>query len=105
MHSKDAAERGLVEGDGVVIRSRVGRVEAPLEISDDLMPGVVSLPHGWGHRGAGMRLGLAERHPGVNANALTDDLAIEPVVGNAILNGVPVAVEAGGAAPGRARVE
>jgi anaerobic selenocysteine-containing dehydrogenase len=70
----------------------VGEVEALLEISDDLMPGVVSLPHGWGHRGKGLRLAVAEQHPGVNANALTDDQLLEPIVGNAVLNGVPVRV-------------
>ena len=76
----------------VRIRSRVGEVEAPLVITDDLMCGVVSLPHGWGHRGAGMRLTLAQQHAGSNANALTDDQLLEPVVGNAVLNGVPVHV-------------
>ncbi len=94
MHSHDATRRNLSAGERVQIRSRVGKVEAPLEITDDLMQGVVSLPHGWGHTGTGLRLGVAERHPGVNANVLTDDLVLEPVVGNAVLNGVPVEVSA-----------
>jgi anaerobic selenocysteine-containing dehydrogenase len=92
MNSGDAARLELRAGQRVRIRSRVGEVEAPLEISDDLMPGVVSLPHGWGHRGKGLRMRIAEQHAGVNANALTDDRLLEPIVGNAVLNGVPVRV-------------
>lgn len=94
MHSEDARKQGLVGRDTVVITSRVGEVEAPLELSDDLMPGVVSLPHGWGHRGPGLRMATAESHPGVSCNDLVDDQVIEPVVGNAVFNGVPVTVKA-----------
>lgn len=94
MNPDDASPRELREGQRVRIRSRVGEVEVPLEISDELMRGVVSLPHGWGHRGAGLRMAVAQSHPGSNANALTDDQLLEPVVGNAVLNGVPVHVSA-----------
>jgi hypothetical protein len=62
-------------------------------VTDALMPGVVSLPHGWGHGRAGLRLSVAGRHPGASANDLTDELRIDPVSGNAALNGVPVSVE------------
>ncbi len=94
MHPADAARRGLVDGDRVCIRNRVGRVEARLALSDALRPGVVSLPHGFGHGTPGSRLELANRHPGVNCNQLTDPDVIETVVGNAVFNGVPVRVEA-----------
>jgi anaerobic selenocysteine-containing dehydrogenase len=93
MHPEDAARLGLSAPGPVRVRSRVGCVEAPLELADDLMPGVVSLPHGWGHRGEGLRLELAAAHPGVSCNDLVDDAVLEPVVGNAIFNGVPVQVE------------
>ena len=94
MHPRDAEARGLVEGGAVRVRSRVGEVEAPLELSEDLMPGVVSLPHGWGHRGPGLRMGVAEAHPGVSCNDLIDDQVLEGLVGNAVFNGQPVTVEA-----------
>ena len=94
MHPLDAEARGLAEGDTVRVRSRVGEVEAPLELRVALRPGVVSLPHGWGHRGVGLALRVAAAHPGVNCNELTDDAELEGVVGNAIFNGVPVRVDA-----------
>ncbi len=92
MHPDDAARLGLEQGERVRITSRVGSVEAPLQVSADLMPGVVSLPHGWGHRGEGLRMRVAAERPGVSCNDLVDDAALEPVVGNAIFNGVPVSV-------------
>ena len=94
MHPKDAEARGLIDGRRVCIRNRVDRIEATLALSEALRPGVVSLPHGWGHGSHGSRLTRANRHPGVNCNRLTDPDVIEPVVGNAVLNGVPVRVEA-----------
>ena len=95
MHPEDAAKRKLEKGQRVRVSSRVGRVEVPLEISDEIMPGVVCLPHGWGHEGEGIALRLATLRPGVSFNDLADDALLEPVVGNAILNGVPVEVEPG----------
>ena len=92
MHPDDAARLGLEQGERVRITSRVGSVEAPLQVSADLMPGVVSLPHGWGHRGEGLRMRVAAERPGVSCNDLVDDAALEPVVGNAIFNAVPVSV-------------
>jgi anaerobic selenocysteine-containing dehydrogenase len=94
MHAEDAVKRGLAAGDRVRVVSRVGHVEAPLELRADLMPGVVSVPHGWGHDAPGLLLHLATQRPGVNCNALTDDAELEPIVGNAIFSGVPVRVEA-----------
>jgi anaerobic selenocysteine-containing dehydrogenase len=92
MHPSAAEKRGLAEGDNALVRSRVGELIAPIELSDDLRPDVVSLPHGWGHRGEGLRMRVAERHAGVNCNDLVDDAVLEPVVGNAVFNGVPVKV-------------
>ena len=76
------------------IASRVGAVEIEVEASDAMMPGVVSLPHGWGHGREGVRLAVASEHAGVSPNDLTDHLLIDPVCGNAALNGVPVTVAA-----------
>ena len=92
MHPDDAIKRNLDAAESVRISSRVGQLIVPLELCDKMMPGVVSLPHGWGHRGKGLELRVATQHPGVNCNDLTDDAVLEPVVGNAIFNGVPVEV-------------
>jgi anaerobic selenocysteine-containing dehydrogenase len=94
MHPADAAARGLEAGQRVRIRSRVGAVEAPLEVTDEMARGVVSLPHGWGHARPGIRLSVAAEHAGVSANDLTDDAVLDQLGGNAVLNGVPVEVEA-----------
>jgi anaerobic selenocysteine-containing dehydrogenase len=93
MHPDDAERLGLDDAESVRVTSRVGSVEAPLELSGDLRPGVVSLPHGWGHRGDGIRMGIATAHAGVSCNDLVDDAVLEPVVGNAVFNGVAVRVE------------
>ena len=94
LHPDDAAALGLADGDVAEVASRVGRVEAPVEVTADIMPGVVSLPHGWGHTQRGARLSVAARHPGVNANVLTDPAALDPLSGNAVLNALPVTVKA-----------
>ncbi len=94
MHPDDAARRSLVDGARVRVQSRTGTVEVALAVSDEMMPGVVSLPHGFGHQAARATLGVAGALPGASANALTDELFVEPVVGTSILSGVPVTVEA-----------
>jgi anaerobic selenocysteine-containing dehydrogenase len=92
--SEDAKRLGLAAGGQARITSRVGSVVAPVEPTDDLMPGVVSLPHGWGHDAPGMRLRVAAAHPGVNANLLSDEQAYDEASGTAVLFGTPVTVEA-----------
>ena len=94
MHPEDARARGLEDGARVAVRSASGHVDARLRVSDEMMPGVVSLPHGWGHDVEGVELRVARETPGINCNELTDDSVLEPVVGNAVLNGVPVEVSA-----------
>jgi anaerobic selenocysteine-containing dehydrogenase len=86
----DAERLGLTDGGTARVRSRAGEIEAPVEVTDAVMPGVVSIPHGWGHDAPGARLPVAAKHAGVNANALTDERDIDPISGNAVLNGVPV---------------
>jgi len=102
MHPEDAARLGLASDgsatgstDGrprAVVSSRVGWVEVPVEVTDDIMPGVVSLPHGWGHDRSGVRLRVASESPGVSLNDLTDERRIDPASGNAALTGLPVRV-------------
>ena len=94
MHPTDAAARHLADGSLVRITSRVGAVTAPVAISDEVMPGVVSLPHGWGHGRAGVRLAVAAAHPGASINDLTDDQRVDVMSGNASFSGVRVMVEA-----------
>ena len=67
-----------------------------MEVTDAVMPGVLSIPHGWGHDHPGMRLRVASEHAGVNSNVLADENVVEPVSGTAVLNGIPVEVEPAG---------
>jgi anaerobic selenocysteine-containing dehydrogenase len=92
VNSADAARLSLLPGGQARVTSRVGEVELTVEVTDDIAPGVVSIPHGWGHDLPGMEMSIALQHAGVNSNRLTDDLAIDPLSGNAVLNGVPVQV-------------
>jgi anaerobic selenocysteine-containing dehydrogenase len=93
IHPDDAARLGLTDGGVARVVARVGTVEVPVEITDAIMPGVVSLPHGFGHDQPGTRLSVAAARPGVNSNLLADELALDPLSGNAVLNGIPVQVE------------
>jgi anaerobic selenocysteine-containing dehydrogenase len=92
VHPEDAERLGLEDGRRALLRSAAGRLEAPVEITDAIMPGVVSIPHGWGHDAPGARLSVAAEHAGVNSNRLADESMVEPLSGNAILNGIPVEV-------------
>lgn len=96
VHPDDAARLGLVGGGSARVTSRAGEVVAPVEVSDEMMPGVVSLPHGFGHGGDEVQLAVASRpgHAGVSANDLTDEREIDALCGTAVLNGVPVRVSA-----------
>jgi anaerobic selenocysteine-containing dehydrogenase len=93
MHPTDAAQRELCPGQKVSVRSRVGSVVVPIEISDEMMPGVVSIPHGWGHERLGVQLEVAQEHAGESINDVTDNLAIDALCGTAAFNGTWVAVE------------
>lgn len=93
MHPDDLAARGLADGATVTVSSRVGTVDVEVAATDDMMRGVVSLPHGYGHRRDGVRLAQAIDVPGVSVNDLTDPALLD-VSGNAALNGVPVQVTA-----------
>jgi anaerobic selenocysteine-containing dehydrogenase len=90
VHPDDARRAGLRDGDTAVLESRVYRGEVPVRVSDEMRPGVVSLPHGWGHAAAARWLRTAGVRPGVSFNDWSDDAETEAIVGQSILNGVPV---------------
>tara|TARA_Y100000296_G_scaffold49491_1_gene56708 strand:- start:729 stop:2957 length:2229 start_codon:yes stop_codon:yes gene_type:complete len=93
LHPDDGKAHGIDHGDKVSVKSRVGQLTIEAEITDAIMPGVVSIPHGWGHNKKGIKLSVASQTPGVNTNILTDDLQVDKLSGNAVLNGVPVMLE------------
>ena len=92
VHPDDAISLGLADGSPASVTSRVGSVIAPVEVTDSIRPGVVSLPHGWGHDMPGTRMRIAAEHAGVNSNVLSDDAAMDPLSGTSVLNGIPVSV-------------
>jgi anaerobic selenocysteine-containing dehydrogenase len=92
LHPDDAAQLGLVDGALARVSSRTGALTVPVEITDSVRPGVVSIPHGWGHDLAGTRGEVAREHAGVNSNLLTDDLLLDAPSGTAVLNGIPIEV-------------
>jgi len=94
IHPVDAAARHIEHGAMVRVSSRVGEVDVAAEVTDAMMPGVVSLPHGWGHDRDGICLGVAAAHAGVSINDLVDDQRIDVLTGTAVLNGTPVEVRA-----------
>jgi anaerobic selenocysteine-containing dehydrogenase len=92
MHPTDIQERQLRDGQIVRVRTRVGEISVPVTSSDEMMQGVVSLPHGWGHGRKGTRVTTANAHPGVSINDITDDSRMDPICGNAAFSGTPVTV-------------
>ncbi|QUW90414.1 molybdopterin oxidoreductase family protein [Streptomyces sp. V17-9] len=90
LHPEDAARLGVRDGQPVRVKGAGGAVTAPAEVTDTVRPGVVSLPHGWGHDRPGTRQTHAAGDPGVNVNQLLDGGTLDPLSGNAVLNGVPV---------------
>ncbi|MDX1799757.1 MAG: molybdopterin-dependent oxidoreductase [Marinobacter sp.] len=93
IHSRDASRCGLGAGDAAEVSSDAGRIVVPVEITDEVMPGVVSIPHGWGHNRAGTRQGVAEAHAGASINDVIRDDQIDPLSGTSVLNGQTVTVK------------
>ncbi|MDJ0343112.1 molybdopterin-dependent oxidoreductase [Streptomyces sp. H10-C2] len=94
VHPDDAARFGLTDGSTALVKGDGGEIEAPVEVTDAVRPGVVSLPHGWGHDRDGTRLATAGLHPGANVNQLLDGTRLDPLSGTAVLNGFPVQISA-----------
>jgi len=94
MHPTDAADRDLLHGQKVVVRSRVGSIVLPVEVSEEIMRGVVSIPHGWGHDRSGNQQSVAQQNAGASINDLTDEQAVDALCGTAAFNGTAVTVAA-----------
>lgn len=94
VHPDDAARYGVADGAMATLRNGARSVQAQVQVSDQMMPGVVSLPHGWGHNLPGAQLRVAAERPGANLNALLDDQLRDPLSGNAVLGGVAITMEA-----------
>jgi anaerobic selenocysteine-containing dehydrogenase len=92
VHPADAERLGLADGALARVTSRAGSVDVPVAVTEDILPGVVSIPHGWGHDAPGVQLRVASRHAGVNCNRLVDETVLDPLSGNGVLNGVPVSI-------------
>jgi anaerobic selenocysteine-containing dehydrogenase len=94
MHPEDAANRDLLNGQMVVVGSSAGSIVLPVEVSEEIMPGVVSIPHGWGHDRDGNQLVIAQQHAGASINDLTDQQNIDALCGTAAFNGTAVTIAA-----------
>lgn len=92
VHPDDAARLGLTDGEPARVCSAAGEIEVPVEVTDEVRPGVVSIPHGWGHGGPGTRTTVAAGNAGVNSNLLADATLIDALSGTSVLNGIPVRV-------------
>lgn len=92
INPNDAEVRNIRSGDQVTVTSNYGEVELPAEVTEKLMPGVVSIPHGWGHNRSGLRLKTAAAYPGVSINDLTDHLFVDDISGNAAFSGIKVRI-------------
>jgi len=92
VHPDDAARAALTDGGRAEVRSEAGALEVAVQVSDEMMPGVVSLPHGWGHDKPDTRQAVARAHAGVNNNVLAPGGLTDPISNNAVVNGIPVEV-------------
>jgi anaerobic selenocysteine-containing dehydrogenase len=92
IHPDDATRLALTDGELACVTSRAGSVDIALEVTDAIMPGVVSIPHGWGHGQPGSSMKVAAEHAGVNTNILADEEQVDAISGNAALSGIPVTV-------------
>jgi len=93
VNSDDASALNLLSGRTARVKSRVGELTVDVEVSDEMMQGVVSLPHGWGHDMDGTQMSTARLQPGVNINELTDESVVDELTGNACFSGIPVSVQ------------
>jgi anaerobic selenocysteine-containing dehydrogenase len=92
MHPDDAARWGVADADVVTVKSEAGEIRVPVEVTDAIRPGVVSMPHGWGHGKPGTRMSVANGSPGANTNALSPPTFLDEPSGNGALNGIPVTI-------------
>ena len=98
LHPQDAERLGIADNAEVEVSTAAGSICLPAEITSNIMPGVVSIPHGFGHARKGVRLGVASRHAGVSINDVIRNDHTDALTGTAILNGQPVELRAASAA-------
>jgi anaerobic selenocysteine-containing dehydrogenase len=94
IHPQDALRLGLESGSLATVSSDTASLEIAVEVTDSIMPGVVSIPHGWGHSQPGADMKVAARHAGVNVNRLLNSSRLDPLSGTIIQNAVPVQIKA-----------
>ncbi len=92
IHPDDAARCGIADDSIVTVKSEAGEIKVPVEVTDGIKPGVVSMPHGWGHGKPGARVSVANGSPGAITNTLSPPTFIDEPSGNGALNGIPVTV-------------
>ncbi|HEY3994901.1 MAG TPA: molybdopterin-dependent oxidoreductase [Mycobacterium sp.] len=92
VHPDDATRFGISDNDVVTVKSEAGEIRVPIEVTDAIKPGVVSMPHGWGHDKPGTRMSVANNSPGANTNVLSPPMFIDEPSGNGALNGIPVTI-------------
>ena len=93
LHPEEAQKRGVVNGDWITVSTAVGQIKIKAEITDEVMPGVLCIPHGWGHHDKNIHLDVASKYAGVNVNELIDHEIYEEMSGNAVFSGIPVKVK------------
>jgi anaerobic selenocysteine-containing dehydrogenase len=94
LHPDDAGSLGLTNGQMAIVSSSAGTLRVPVDVTDGIRRGVVSLPHGWGHDADGSQLRVAGRLPGVNSHVLSDHRSLDPLSGTSVLTAIPVTVSA-----------
>ncbi|MGV0068836.1 molybdopterin-dependent oxidoreductase [Mycobacterium colombiense] len=92
IHPDDAARCGVTDDDVVTVKSEAGEIKVPVEVTESIKPGVVSMPHGWGHGKPGTRMSVANGSPGANTNVLSPPTFVDEPSGNGVLNGIPVTI-------------
>ncbi|OMC21047.1 molybdopterin-dependent oxidoreductase [Mycobacterium colombiense] len=92
IHPDDAARCGVTDNDIVTVKSEAGEIKVPIEVTESIKPGVVSMPHGWGHGKPGTRMSVANSSPGANTNVLSPPTFVDEPSGNGVLNGIPVTI-------------
>jgi len=93
IHPDDAAEQKIENGDTIAVTSRVGSIQILAELTDEMMPGAISIPHGWGHHREGIQLDIAAAHAGVSINDIIDDELVDELCGVSVINATPVTIE------------
>ena len=93
IHPDDAAKQDIIDGEIIEVRSRIGAIQIKAELTDEMMPGAISIPHGWGHHRDGIQLDIAAAHAGVSINDIIDDELVDELCGVSVINATPVTIK------------